>query len=158
MAIHTTSIVCTPGVCGGKPRIAGHRIKVAQVAVWHDRAHLSPDEIVAQHPGLTLADVYAALVYYHDHRDEIDSDIQAGEEAYERLAGQQPSLLEKLAARRPDVLALSSTAALAYLRSGLCPVEDLERLRADLPRRLEAAAGDPDLDELRKELAGGPKG
>src|SRR4051812_48484767 len=77
-------VVLTPGVCAGKPRIAGHRIKVAQVAVWHEHMGLSPAQIVAEHPGLTLADVYAALAYYHDHRAEIDADLQEGEEAYER--------------------------------------------------------------------------
>src|SRR4029450_12500399 len=34
-------VVVTPGVCGGKPRIAGHRIKVAHVAAWHERAPLT---------------------------------------------------------------------------------------------------------------------
>jgi uncharacterized protein (DUF433 family) len=153
----TEHIVLTPGVCGGKPRIAGHRIKVAQVAVWYERARLSAAEIVAQHPGLTLADVYAALAYYHDHRDEIDADIRAGEEMYERLAGQQPSLLDKLAAKRPDVLALSNAAALAYLRSGRCTAEEIERLQEDLPRRLEISPEEPDLAELKEELARGPK-
>jgi uncharacterized protein (DUF433 family) len=151
-------IVLTPGVCGGKPRIAGHRIKVAHVAVWHERERLSPAEIIAQHPGVTLGDVHAALAYYHDHRDEIDADIRAGEEAAERLAAEQPSLLDKLAARWPDVLALSNAAALAYVRSGRCPAEDIERLRADLPRRLEASPGDPDLAELRERLSRTPQG
>ena len=40
----------------------------------------SPDEIVAEHPGLTLADVYAALTYHYDHRARIDADIRADEE------------------------------------------------------------------------------
>ena len=128
-------IVITPGVCGGKLSIAGHRIKVSQVAVLHEWQGQSAAEIVAGHPGLTLADVYAALAYYYDHRDEIDAEIRAGEEAYERLRAQQPSLLEKLAARQPDVIGLSSAAALAYIQSGHCPTEDLQRLRADLPRR-----------------------
>ena len=46
-------IVSTPGTCGGKPRIAGHRIKVADVAVWYERMGLSPDEIVSTWPSLT---------------------------------------------------------------------------------------------------------
>lgn len=151
-------IVITPGVCGGKPRIVGHRIKVSQVAYWHERAGLCAAEIVGEHPGLSLADVYAALTYYHDHRAEIDTDLRAGEEAYQRLAGQQPSLLDKLAARRPDVLTLSNAAALAYLRSGRCPVEDGARLRADLARRLAESPGDPDLAELSEGLARAPTG
>jgi len=66
-----------PGYCGGQAHIAGHRIKVQHIAVWHDRLGKSPDEIVADHPGLTLADVYAALVYYYDHREQIDAEIRA---------------------------------------------------------------------------------
>jgi uncharacterized protein (DUF433 family) len=154
----TEHIVRTSGVCGGKPRIAGHRIKVVHVARWHERMGQSPAQIVADHPGITLADVHAALAYYHDHRAEIDADIQAADEAFERLKSQQPSLLEKIAAQRPDTRSLSAAAALAYLRSGHCPAEDVERLRADLPRRLAQAPADPDLAELREELGPADQG
>ena len=68
-------IEATPGICGGKPRIAGHRIRVMDVAVDYERQGMSPDEIVSAYPGLTLSDVHAALAYYFDHRDEILSDI-----------------------------------------------------------------------------------
>lgn len=34
---------------------------------------LSPDEIIASYPSLTLSDIHAALAYYYDHRDEIDA-------------------------------------------------------------------------------------
>jgi uncharacterized protein (DUF433 family) len=30
-------IVITPGTCGGKPHIAGHRIKVSHVAILHEQ-------------------------------------------------------------------------------------------------------------------------
>jgi uncharacterized protein (DUF433 family) len=72
-------IVVIPGHCGDRPHVAGHRIKVQHIAVWHDRMGMSPEEIGAAHPGLTLADVYAALSYYYDHRDQIDADIEADE-------------------------------------------------------------------------------
>jgi uncharacterized protein (DUF433 family) len=85
-----------PGHCGGKAHIAGHRIKVQHIAAWHERLGRNPDEIVAEHPGLTLADVYAALAYYYDHRDEIDADIGADVEFAERLkANSPPSLLRQ---------------------------------------------------------------
>jgi uncharacterized protein (DUF433 family) len=32
---------------------------------------MSPDEILYNYPSITLSDVYAALAYYHDHREEI---------------------------------------------------------------------------------------
>ena len=56
-------IAIHPGYCGGKPHIAGHRIKVQHIAVWHNRMGMSPEEIVATYPGLTLPAVYAALAY-----------------------------------------------------------------------------------------------
>jgi uncharacterized protein (DUF433 family) len=59
--LETTYIVRTPGVCGGKPRIEGHRIKVEHIAVCHERIGMSPDEIVNCHPTITLAQVHAAL-------------------------------------------------------------------------------------------------
>jgi uncharacterized protein (DUF433 family) len=88
-------IVVIPGVCGGKPHIAGHRIKVAHIAVWFNRMGLSADEIVSQHRELTLADVYAALAYYWDHREQIEADIRAGREFAERLRGGAPSIFDK---------------------------------------------------------------
>ena len=88
-------IEITPGVCGGKPRIAGHRIKVQHVVIWHERMGMSPDEIVSEHPGISLADVHAALAYYHDHRDAIEADIRADEEFVEKLRAGAPSILEK---------------------------------------------------------------
>jgi len=73
-------IEVTPGVCGGRPRIAGHRITVQNVVIWHERLGLGADEIAANH-GLTLADVYAALAYYYDHRAELDEAIRS-DDAY----------------------------------------------------------------------------
>ncbi|MEB3335883.1 MAG: DUF433 domain-containing protein [Leptolyngbyaceae bacterium] len=52
-------IEITPGVCGGKPRIARHRIRVQDIVIWHERMGLSPDGIVYHYPSITLADVYS---------------------------------------------------------------------------------------------------
>ena len=99
MSTITEHIEITPGVCGGKPRIAGHRIKVQHVAVWHERIGMTPDAIVSEHPGLTLADVYAALAYYWDHREQIDTDIREGRELANRLRAGAPSIFEKATQR-----------------------------------------------------------
>lgn len=71
-------IAISQDVAGGKPRIAGHRITVQHIVIWHERMGLSADEIASDH-GLTLAEVYAALTYYYDHRQEIDKAILADE-------------------------------------------------------------------------------
>lgn len=79
-----------PGVAGGKPRIAGHRITVQDIVVWHERLGLSADEIASEY-GLSLADVYAALAYYYDHREEIDQAIRADEALVAELRRETPS-------------------------------------------------------------------
>jgi hypothetical protein len=45
----------------------------------------SPEEMVHQYPHLRLAEVYSALAYYHDHREEVDSEIRAEQELVEKL-------------------------------------------------------------------------
>lgn len=92
-------IVSTPGIRGGKPRIDGHRITVADVAVWHERTAMSPDEIVYNYPSITLSDVYAALAYYFENRERIDADILEGEKLVEKLRASQPSIFEKVRQR-----------------------------------------------------------
>ena len=88
-------IEITQGVCGGKPRIAGHRIKVQDVVIWHERMGMSPDEIVAHYPSITLADVYAALSYYHDHLEEIRKDIEDDENFAREMQSKTPSLVQQ---------------------------------------------------------------
>ena len=83
-------IEVTPGVSGGKPRIAGHRITVQNIVIWHERIGKSADEIAAEH-GLALSDVYAALAYYYDHQAEIDRDIEESKEFVAALRESAPS-------------------------------------------------------------------
>ena len=90
-------IVSTPGTCGGRPRIDGHRITVEDIAIWHERMGMSPDEIVSSYPTITLSDVHAALAYYYENRQRIDSDIEEGRKfAEEMRAKAGPSRLQEL--------------------------------------------------------------
>lgn len=99
--ISNEHIEITPGVCGGKPRIAGHRITVQNIVVWHEKLGMSPDEIAATYPSITLADVYAALAYYHDHRDEIRMQMKTDDEFIaEMRAKAPPSRLQEILARQ----------------------------------------------------------
>ena len=88
-------ITKTPGVCGGRACIAGHRIRVMDIVVWHELRGYTPDEIVAMFPGITLADVYAAMAYYFDHRDEIDQEFRSDEEAVHDLLTRHPSKVQE---------------------------------------------------------------
>ena len=85
-------IEITPGICNGKPCIAGYRITVAHIVIWHERMGKCADEIATEYD-LTLADVYAALAYYFDHREEIDQSIQESEEFAKALRQKTPSRL-----------------------------------------------------------------
>ena len=87
-------IVSTPETCGGKPRIAGSRIRVKDVVIWHVHQAMSPAEIVSKWPHLTLASVYAALAYYHDQREELNAEIMADQAWYETQKAKNPSLLQ----------------------------------------------------------------
>lgn len=87
-------IVKTPGTCGGKPRIAGSRIKVAMIAERHEREGISVAQILEDFPHITAAGVYAALAYYHDHRAEIDAEIREDADFIEKLMAETPSILE----------------------------------------------------------------
>ena len=79
------TIVCTPGTCGGKPRVAGTRIRVQDIAIRHLQQGCSPEAIHSAYPQLTRADIYAALAYYFDHRDEIERQIKESEEFADRM-------------------------------------------------------------------------
>ena len=77
----------TPGLRSGKPHIKGTRVTVADVVLWTEQG-MSPDEFVTEFPGLTLADVYAALAYYHDNRDTIDNQIRKSRQFADSLKTQ----------------------------------------------------------------------
>ena len=79
-----TLIVRTPEIRGGRPRIAGTGVTVMRIVGWY-KLGLSAEEIVSQIPHLTLAQVYAALAYYHANKEEIEQDLAAEEEEAERL-------------------------------------------------------------------------
>ncbi len=87
----TQHISKTPGVCGGRACIAGHRIRVSDIVVWHELRGYSADQIVDLFPGITLADVHAALVYYFDHRQEIEDEFRSADQWAEWVKAHIPS-------------------------------------------------------------------
>ncbi|MBE9031698.1 DUF433 domain-containing protein [filamentous cyanobacterium LEGE 11480] len=64
----------TPGVRGGKPRISGRRITVADIAIAYLRME-QPLAQIAEEYQLSLASVHGALAYYYDHQVAIDQSI-----------------------------------------------------------------------------------
>ena len=69
------------GICGGEPVIVGTRISVSLI-VEMERANHAVDEMVAMYPHITHAQVYDALSYYYDHKNEIDKIIDENKEEY----------------------------------------------------------------------------
>src|SRR6266849_2288714 len=74
-----TLIERSPEIRKGRSRIAGTGVTVMRIAWWSNLG-LTPEEIVGKFDHLTLAQIHAALAYYHANREEIDADI-ADEEA-----------------------------------------------------------------------------
>jgi uncharacterized protein (DUF433 family) len=83
----------------GIARIAGSRSRVSQIVV--DHRQMSAEGIVREYPHLKLADVYAALTYYYDHREQIEHEIEEGQRLVEELRPrlEKPELIEKLRER-----------------------------------------------------------
>src|SRR5437867_8538151 len=85
----------TAGICGGKPCIAGHRIRVMDIVALHEKRGMCPEEIACQYPGITLADVHAALAFYFDNRDEIQADFARDLEWAKFAEAHYPSLIKE---------------------------------------------------------------
>jgi hypothetical protein len=63
---------------GSPAHLESHpRTRVAMIAMDYQDRGLSAEEMVRHYPYLKLAEVHAAMTYYHDHRDEIDAEIEA---------------------------------------------------------------------------------
>jgi uncharacterized protein (DUF433 family) len=71
-----TLLASSPDVCGGRLRIDGTRITVNQIATLYKQGY-NAEEIADQYPHLTMAQVYAALTYYHANQAEIEADLVA---------------------------------------------------------------------------------
>ena len=69
---------------GGRPRIAGTGVTVRRIVGWYQLG-LSPEEIVDRIGHLSLAQVHAALAYYHANRQEIDADIAAEDAEFKAI-------------------------------------------------------------------------
>ena len=68
-------ITADPNIRGGRPCIAGTGLRVADVALAHAVHNRTTDEIAADYE-ISLAQVYAALSYYYEHKTELDEDIR----------------------------------------------------------------------------------
>jgi len=61
----------------GVPFIVGTTMKAKELAAERLAWGWSPEELLINHPYLTLGQIFSALAYYSDHQLEIDKDIEA---------------------------------------------------------------------------------
>ena len=66
-------IVKIDGVCGGQAIIEGSRIAVWHIVEYYYKLGMSVEDIVMDWNYLTPAQVFSALAYYHDNREEVDT-------------------------------------------------------------------------------------
>ncbi|HXF61620.1 MAG TPA: DUF433 domain-containing protein [Caldilineaceae bacterium] len=87
----------------GRPVIEGTRMKVSHLVTEHLSWGWSPEELYFQHPHLTLGQVYSALAYYWDHKEQVEAEIEQDLQEVEKLreANAATSALAKLRNRRP---------------------------------------------------------
>ncbi|MDO8539840.1 MAG: DUF433 domain-containing protein [Opitutaceae bacterium] len=77
-------ITQTPGIKGGTPHLAGTGVAVRTIVRWY-RLGMSPEEIAGEYPHLTLAQVYAALAYFHANREGMEAQMTAEETESDRI-------------------------------------------------------------------------
>ena len=84
----------------GEPaRLARHpRFRVSHIVADQQHHGLSAAEICEEYPGLAPGDIYAAMLYYSDHREEIDREIAVRQEEWRRWEAEKgtapPSKIE----------------------------------------------------------------
>lgn len=80
-----------PQFRGGRPCIAGTGVSVRRIVGWYQMGE-SAEEIANQYPHLSLAQVYAALAYYHANYEQLEKEFRAEEQEEERLLAEDRKL------------------------------------------------------------------
>lgn len=81
-----TLIEQNPEIHNGRPCLAGTGVTVHRIVIWYKLGH-SPEEIAERIGHLSLAQVHAALAFYHANQEQIEREIAADEaeaDAFER--------------------------------------------------------------------------
>jgi uncharacterized protein (DUF433 family) len=69
----------------GRLVIAGKNFKVIHLIREHVAYGWSAEELALNHPQLTLGEVYSALAYYADHREQMDGELAASEAEADKM-------------------------------------------------------------------------
>jgi len=79
-----TLIVASSDIRHNRPRISGTGVTVQRIVGWY-KLGLTPEEISDRIGHLDLAQVHAALAYYHANRDQIEAEMAADEADGDRI-------------------------------------------------------------------------
>jgi uncharacterized protein (DUF433 family) len=90
----------TAGVCGGRARVEGTRIRVHNVVSLHKEG-ASDEKIREAYPALTPAQIHAALAYYYDNSEEIDAELGEDEQFFTEAEENWDDLLARNGGRPP---------------------------------------------------------
>ena len=82
-------IESTPGICGGRPRLAGTRVPVHRIARYHSLGY-SPEEMLGLLNSLSLSQIYAALTYALVNPEEIQEALRQEDETAGQLSAEHP--------------------------------------------------------------------
>ncbi len=74
----------------GEPIISGTTMKVKELVAERLAWGWSPEELLINHPYLTLGQIFSALAYYADHQAEMDKAIEADVEFVEESRRKAP--------------------------------------------------------------------
>ena len=78
-------IEATPGICGGRARIAGTRVPVHRIARYHHLGY-APEEMLGLLNSLSLSQIYAALAYALANPDEIQASLREEDDLAAQLS------------------------------------------------------------------------
>ena len=82
-------IESSPGICGGRPRIAGTRVPVHRIARYHCLGY-APEEMLSLLNSVSLPQIYAALAYALARPEEIQEALREEDETVKRLSAEHP--------------------------------------------------------------------
>jgi uncharacterized protein (DUF433 family) len=81
----------------GDIRVGGTRVLLDVIIVSYQQGE-SPEQIHEGFPTVNLADIYAVITYYLNHREEVDTYIrqreEAGEQLRRRMEAEHPEIFE----------------------------------------------------------------
>lgn len=81
-------------------RIGQSRYKVLHLAAEHYQHGWTAEELLRQHPDLRPEEVYAALKYFYDHRDELIAELKESFREVESSRTAQPLTRDDLLQRQ----------------------------------------------------------